>query len=315
MPVILALLGFVIVNVGRGQSTERSPADLIKFLTYQSDRQPNPMREFGVFSCGWADVEGHENREAAASLVKLGASAIPSLEGALDSVERQGRQSEFTAGATWLLYAYAKLEGPIAYPRLQRMISSPRLNLLQPGLDNAVALSLGLTSYVSSSRRIPAGEMIYCDGETPRDVLDQLILAWEKNNLPSLEASLGPSAKAALQSLLRGKDWEAIRADLWRGKSGGNVAMGYRFDTAGRLAKPVETLEEEERQVVDLARIPMNFELDTLLKNGSGGDCGKRRIKFFSPKDKETVVVKYLVDNTDLQDLLSSIAACAVGSQ
>lgn len=191
------------------------------------------------------------------------------------------------------------------------MIARPRLNFFQAGLDNAIALSLGLTSYVSSSRRVYAGETIYCDGETPRDVLDQFILAWEKNNRPSIEASLGPNAKAALQSLLEGRTWAAMRADVWTGKSRGDVAMGYRFDNAGRLTKPAETLIEEdaEHQVVDHARIPENVELDAFLTNSSGDDCGKRKIKFFSPKD--TVVLKYFIDNSDLRDLLSAIAACA----
>jgi hypothetical protein len=316
-PLILAVFGFAVVDIGRGQVIQ-SPVDLIKFLTYQSVRPVSLAREFGAFSCGSADAEGREDRAAAASLVKLGSSAIPSLEGAFDSLEEQGRRSEFSTGAAWLFYAYAKIEGPTALLRLRRMISNPGLNFLQPSLDYAVALSLGLTSYVSSSRQIPAGEMIYCDGEMPRDTLDELVLAWERNNRSALEASLGPNARVALQSLLdKGRSWAAVRADLWRGKSGSDVAMGYRFDIAGRWAKPAETLEQEqeEQAVVDVGRRPVNLQFDTLLKGSSGGDCGRHAIKFLRSQSTGSFVAKYLVDNSDLGDLLRSIAACAARTQ
>ena len=161
----VALLGLVTAGVGSAQTKEQSPADLIRFLTYQSDRPPSFAQEFGQLSCGSEDAEAHDSRAAAASLARLGASALPSLEGALDSIEKKGERSEFSSGAPWLLYAYAKIEGPAAFSRLRRMIARPRLNFFQAGLDNAIALSLGLTSYVSSSRRVYAGETIYCDGK------------------------------------------------------------------------------------------------------------------------------------------------------
>jgi hypothetical protein len=305
----------VTAGFGSAQTKEQSPDNLIRFLTYQSDRPSNLIRDLGLFTCGSANALARENRAAAASLVRLGASAIPSLEGALDSIEQQGEHSEFSPGALWLLAAYAKIDGPAAYPRLRRMISEPRLDFLQPGLDNAVALSLDLTSYVSSSRQIPVGMMILCDGGSPRDFLDQFILAWEKNSRPSLEANLGPNARTALRSLLKGRNWAAMRADLWRGTPGGAVALGYRLDTADRLAKPRETLEEVGQGVTDAAPTTVNFEIDAFLKNSPGGDCGKSRIKFFRREGKASFTHEYVVDNADLGDLLRSIATCAAVPQ
>lgn len=314
-PLILAIVGFAIVDIGRGQATQ-SPVDLIKFITHQSDRKLSLACEFGQFPCGCEDAEIRADRAAAASLVKLGASAVPSLESALDSLEGKGQDSEFANGAGWLFYAYAKIEGSAALPRLRRMIGNPRLNSLQRALDSAVALPLGLTSYVSGSREITMGETIYCEGATPRDALDELVLAWERNNRQALEANLGPKARVALRSLLHGRNWAAMRADLWRGKSGSDVAMGYRFDVAGRWAKPAGTLEQEEEQaVVDLAQIPVNVEIDAILKGSSGGDCGRLRIKFFRSPGREGLFAKYLVDTSDLGDLLRSIAACAAGTR
>ncbi len=108
--------------------------------------------------------------------------------------------------------------------------------------------------------------IIHCSRyEEPRDVLDQLILAWERNDRPLLEASLAPGARAALNSLLAGTTWVGLRGELWPDRSGGGVALGYRFDISGRWSEPEETLEED-RAYGDAALSSANPDLDTLLK-------------------------------------------------
>ena len=67
------------------------------------------------------------------------------------------------------------------------------------------------------------------------------------------------------------------------GLEGDKVAVGYRF------------LGDDN--------YPMNPELDTLFKDGSGQDCGTRRILFRSPAFK--------IDNSDIGDLLRQISRCA----
>ena len=80
-------------------------------------RLTNPSNTHGIISCGQiAEAEG-----LAAQLAALGPAALPDLERALDSIERERDRSPFNAGANWLLLAYAKAEGPRAVERLQRL--------------------------------------------------------------------------------------------------------------------------------------------------------------------------------------------------
>jgi hypothetical protein len=91
--VFLALLS---AAKGTSQTQEQSPSDLIRFLTYPSDRPDKHGTHRGswiVFSCGPANGEDRDNRAVTNSLVKLGASAIPAIEAALDSIENRSNQS------------------------------------------------------------------------------------------------------------------------------------------------------------------------------------------------------------------------------
>ena len=91
-----ALLGLIGAGVGSAQTKEQSPDDLIRFLTYQSDRPFSFARKFGQLSCGSDYAEARDSRAAAAALAKLGSAALPSLEAALDSIEKKGERSEFS---------------------------------------------------------------------------------------------------------------------------------------------------------------------------------------------------------------------------
>lgn len=289
---------------------ERSPSDLIRLLTHQAG-QPRDSRRGAAFTCGSLLTEAQKDRGIAARLVKLGAPSLPDIEGALDSVENGGPQSKFFTSSGWLLYAYARIKGPTAYPRLSRMIGKPQLGSLEYSLDVAVAVSLGLTSYVDSLRA--PGPAILCRAEEPRDALDRLVLAWLGGDRPAVEASLGPSANAALKSLLKGKTWAEVRADLWPHNCGPMTAAGYRFDVAGRWAEPEETLEGERPQpaVAATAQAPT---LDTQFTNHSGVACGNHYVRFLGVSTVPNgPAVNYLVDNSNLADLLSMIASCACG--
>ncbi len=160
-----------------------------------------------------------ENRAAAQSLVRLGAAALPDINAAFDSIAKSGSSSKFAPNAGWLLYAYAKIEGPADFPRLRKMHGDPNFGFLLAGLDAAAAASLDLTSYVSSSRQPIPESSTSCEGPSPQETLDRFILAWER------------------------KDHER-RTDI--------TAVGYRFDPGSPWPNPpqMHMIEDVELDTV-----------------------------------------------------------------
>lgn len=131
--------------IGAGQSQPQEPgaaAIIADLLNHQ------PGFNGGSFSCGWGYPEALESRKVADSLAKLGDSAVPDIERALDSIEQEGERSRFAPIASWLAYSYVKIKGPSAYPRLRTMIGDSKLDFLQYALSNCLSAAFGLTSYV-----------------------------------------------------------------------------------------------------------------------------------------------------------------------
>jgi hypothetical protein len=291
---------FVCVHAGSagGQADGASTAELIKSLSNR------PWGE-SLDACG--SIRTYF--AIASSIVRWGAASIRELEKAFDSLEAQGEASRYSENSYFLLLAYARIKGASAYPRLRTMAANPKLAFLALGLDSAAALSLNLTSYVSESS--PPVLVFHCRrADEPRDVLDQLILGWERHDREWFEGSLGPTARAALNSMLKEKTWNEMRTELWLGKSGGPVAVGYRFEISGRWSEPEEMLDKAKSSVtfpnLETPEIPVQF------KNISGGDCGKISVKFLKrPKSVDSGYRKYFVDNSNLQELLGVIASCA----
>ena len=91
--------------------------------------------------------------------------------------------------------------------------------------------------------------------------------------------------------------------------------MGYRFDTPGPWAQPRETLDESlaaARTNLDTSRLTVDPKLDAVLSNKSGRDCGRQRVQFLTSEDSLFhFLPMYLVDSSDLGNLLRSISACA----
>jgi hypothetical protein len=283
-----------------GQSQAPSAADLIARLGNQSrERFRDPS-----FTCGQLLAIAADSRQTAELLAESGSSASPEIEEALDSIEKEAQGSRFAPGGEWLLYAYAKIKGSDAYPLLRKMAGEPELQFLHYALDTSVALALGLTSYVDGSR-IPSEGI--CRSEVPRDALNDLILAWERDDRERFEARLGQSAKGALKSLLKGRTWTRMRSDLWRKNGGRDAAVGYRFDTTERWSEPDETLEPEAPQSPD----PDVAEIPTLFRSGASTVCGVYQVKFYRTQDKGAVLRKYVVDNPDIEGLLNLITVCA----
>jgi hypothetical protein len=262
-------------------------------------------RQNALFTCGSLGSEAATGRRVAASLARLGEPAVPNIEQTLARLEELGRQSGYADNAFWLLHAYAKADGAAALPRLCGMISSPHLGFLRPDLDSAAALALGLTSYVDSLRR-PA--TVLCRHFEPRDALDDLVLAWQAGDRARVTAALGPEAKKALGNALNGTSWEHLRAALRRIRPGAALAVGYQFNVAGPWSQPPETLDDHGQD--GSAYAPADLNIETIFKDGSGHDCGRRRVRFLAPS-AVGADGRYFVDEAEIAGLLDLIASCS----
>jgi hypothetical protein len=310
----LLLLGLMLTDRAWCQPPKQSAEELIRFLTHQAPGQTQAAEPVG---CG-DTKEKQDDREGEEALVGLGASAVPALEVAFDSIQALGEESHFAFDDAWLMNAYARIMGRAAYPRLLRLLHNPKLAWSEGDLDSAMAVALGLTFYVSDMggtitaatvRRRP-----YCAGPRPTDPLNDLILAWETDDVRLLEESLGPRAKAALISLLAGKTWEGLRAEIWPGPPPRGVAVGYEMESWGVWSESREgpggtdvgdVLKSGEH---DMGLKIMSAEINAVFKNGSGNDCGRRSIKFRTTRNFFHL---YLVDDPDLAGLLRLISSCA----
>ena len=149
----------------KGQLSTKSVTELSASLT-STEQQQNKL---GVVSCG-VTQEVLRKRSVARELASRGEAALPELDRVLESIERDGEDSQFFDSSGWFLFAYARAQGPASVSRLMRMIRSPKLDSLHISLDRAMALSLGLTSYVSSGRE--AGRLIICRRQESKDALE-----------------------------------------------------------------------------------------------------------------------------------------------
>jgi hypothetical protein len=299
-----------------GAAQTQSPSDLILFLTYRSDRPDKQLAEMGIVSCG---ITG--DREAAMNLARQGPAALPDIEKELDAIERRG---QYGFGSSWLELAFARIKGPAAFGRLRRLEQDPRFgseeqfgdDSARRSLDGALALSLGLTSFVSAPENgIPTGTRseptldFQCDRRAdPRDALNRLIRAFERNDAFLFQASLGPDAKTALNALLAKTSWNQMRAALLREKSAGDFTVGYKFEASGGWSEPPETLAD--RGPIDTRREPM---LAAHFKTRSGADCAEYRVHFvLTPADgRPAPWTPYLVNDSDLGELVRVIASCS----
>jgi hypothetical protein len=286
-----------------GQTRSDSASALIKTLSKPRPKgQPIVVR----FHCGMI-IGPRRERQTAKELVQLGRTALPDLERAFDSIEGKGWESSLYENAGWLFFAYARILGPAAVPRLQRMATNPKLRNARRSLDDALALSLGLTSYVSGMG-YPSPSLV-CGRDLPRDALDKLVVSLEHGDLAKLQETLGPEARNALDQALHARSWETIRQEIWRPRPGVDHAVGYRFEIQGPWSEPEETLE----QPVGYQNPPLaagKFSLNTQFTDSAGKDCGRYKVDFVTVRDPR-ILDDYRIDNTDIEDLLRSIGRCA----
>ena len=302
-------VGLLLICAGAfAQVPPRPPQELIRFLTYQSGR--SKLERLGAFSCGSLGRWEQADRETANALVKLGDSALPDLERAFDSILKSGQKSHFAFNSAWLFYAYARLLGRSAYPRLAQLIDSSPADFQRFGLDNAMALALGLTSYVGPYRSA-VGPFI-CEQPAPRDALDQLISGWQRNERGTLESALGPRAKAVLQPKIENGGWDALRTRLLTSSIPRPSAVGYHFDVAGGWSEPRETLAPRSYDGIFAAF----GNLLTSFYDKTGISCGSMRVLFVQvPHSTSITRNRFVVDSPDVTELLKVISACSNASR
>jgi hypothetical protein len=298
----LFLLSTISLVRGSPQTGQQSTTDRIN----DADRR-SPSSDVVAGTCGSFGIAAEKGRAAAASLARSGQSAIPEIDAVLDAIEKKGPLSPSSDNANWLLYAYATIEGPAAFQRLQQLRGDPSFRFLDSAIDIASALALGQTSYVTSWRRKPSHDP--CIAPTPRDPLDQLVLAWENDDRVLLRKSLGPEAAAALNAVLGGRGWEVMRSQFWHVKTSEKTAVGYRFDSPAPWAEPAMTLSPSNPTITLSLQHGAKHELDTFFKDASGKDCGRFRLRLLDPQP--TSGPSYLIDNPDLDALLELISRCA----
>ena len=178
-------------------------------------------------------------------------------------------------------------------------------------MENAIAISLGITSFVGSDG--VAGRKFRCRAEEPRDALDELILAWEADNPSWLAEHLGPNASVAFDSLLKGRAWSELRAELWPKAIVDYAAVGYWLDTPGRWSDPNDPITERADHMIGSKL--RNSAIVTTFVNNLGDDCGTIRIDFIevpiSPDAGGATHEGYLVNTPELARLLKLVSACA----
>lgn len=283
-------LALLLTIQASGQIIDRTPEGLIRFLTDQS-RRPEAAA-LGIGGCG-IDQQGQEDQEAVSLLVALGDAARLKIELFLEGLDSSNLNPP--RNVSRLLFAYSRIAGPAAFPFLWRLHGG-NIPSLDRALDNSIALSLGLTSYVSNSRE--PGLVVLCREQQPRDALDQLLRSWQRGNREWLESALGPNARAGLTAALEDAEARPRTSEL--------TAVGYRFAIDDPWSEP-EWMLEDYRDIS-----AENPEITTQFTSHAGRDCGERKIRFTRvAKGSPPAYLTYLVDNADIMDLLRFLGSCA----
>lgn len=288
------------------QPPDQSNLQLIQSLSVRSSG-PDGTNEISAFSCGETD-ETRRQRAIARQLALQKSAAGPELATVLRSIKESGRTSPFFTNLGWLALAYARSQGPAAVQLLRTMSADPKLDSFRVGIDRAIALALGLTSYVSG---LTDGQpTVICRRGEPRDSLNLLISSLQHGDQGGIESSLGPSGLEAFTRMLTGKSWTALYQEIWHRANNGQGAVGYAFAITGRWSEPEETLDEN-RSYDDTPLKSDSVTLGTRFTTAGGADCGRYTIDFQKLKQPTGGVV-YRLNNSDLDGLLRIINTCYV---
>lgn len=241
----------------------------------------------------------------ALKLIEIGRPAVRSIEKGLASLEADGARPAYTSGPDWLLYAYARIEGAAAYPVLARMLHGKTAPALNYGLERAVAISLGLSSFRTSlhgSRAQPTFGPI-----TANDALDQLVLSWILDDPAAFQAALGPRASQAFERAVGSSRWRALRQELLRPAARPVVGFGYRLPTPPGDPRSPDPLARPASAEPDPDASSQASESDAAFYR-EAQVCATVRIVFTVVKDRHGW--HSAVNNSDLLGLLRSLSPC-----
>lgn len=269
---LFTALALLLVGSASGQTGNEFASTLIRSL---SPKRPNGKPIVLAFHCGMMNGP-QQGRQTALKLVELGKTALPGLERAFDSIEKRGSLSGLDTH--WLFFAYARILGPEAAPRLLKMRRNPTLANARRSLDDALALSLGLTSYVSVMGG-PSPSMV-CRFQLPRDALDKLAVSLWLGDLAELQKILGPKAREALDQALQARSWDTLRPDIWHLGTGVDDAVGYRFEIMGQWSEPEETLRQPRLEYRSPPSTSGKFSFETQFTDSAGKDCARYKVDF-----------------------------------
>jgi hypothetical protein len=276
-----------------------SPSQLVKFVTYE-----NRSEVFDPTLNCVATGPAKRDQEAIARLVSLGERSVPALEEEFSAISKKGDNAKYSKNTQRLLYAYARIRGARAFPLLRDMELSQHFSFATVSLDGAIAVALGLTSYLSIARP-PLRALVSCQVQQPRDALDQMTVSWERGDRLWFETSLGETAAHAVTAK-DDNEWQAFRRVFWRDAP--NAAIGYKFNAPGSLSEPSMLIPIQARGTNEEEKL----DLDTAFFDRNGRTCGHITIKFVQEANpKPPGYLRYVVDNPNVADVLQLISACA----
>jgi len=263
--------------------------ELIDFLTYRVDRAHRANRESGLFTCGQSNADFL----AAIALRRHGAAAVPAIEAELT---RKG------FGRYWLSATYASIRGRQAFPVLRELASR-----MDESFDEAIAVALDLTSYVSTSR--PVGANISCvRGFQPRDALDRVVLGVLRGDRTWLASGVDLAREGEGR-----REWGLIVAGIGSG-SGGRPrvsAVGYRLAGDDSWSDPpvVLTAPRPDRRLrADAGE--MRIAMQARFHNERGEFCGEVAVQFQSNPEGDSFR-PFLVDQASARELVPLILKCS----
>lgn len=253
------------------QTPARQPRELIDFLNHEEHARPGSIARLGLFTCGQSNAD----RTAAEELVAHGEKAIPELE-------KEFRENRALGmGSSWIQLAYAQLRGRAAYAELFQIAVDSREAPESRSNTHAIAIALGITSFVSSKQW--TGRVFHCAGsEEPHHALDRLIAGWLQMDRDAVLSALAPATRAEFERRVPASSWPRWAHSIWQGNPPNWTAVGYRLGD----------------------RVQLN--------SYDGQPCDDFRVRFVPrTPDASGRYLGHGIETDDLSALLRSASACA----
>lgn len=245
----------------------------------------------------------------------MGDAALPAIAKGLDVLlERQDPRN--LCGAEWFLYAFARIRGAAAYPRLTELLVSPQLRPLNRQIENAMVVSLGLTSLVSAldvpgqepGDTLAALAFAKADGyRVPQSSLDLFLLGWIQGRDGLIEESLSPVAREGFRRLRSSPAWDGLRYPAALDERRSILGVGYKLSLPGGMVdlpgvNSLRLNEPHSRNISGRAEFYSN-----------GKSCGEHTLHFLDvagSSQSPGLKWHFVIDNSDIEALLNSLKKC-----